>query len=337
MGNTECAGCCHVERSIPAATLVLTPRDKCSTGDGSQLPDTLARGSFLSSALYSSECASLDTNRFSGQEDYRASGSFREQRGTYPTRMAVRGLASVLTGIHSHDQKGCLNSPQCYTTSSTEADSPLHHKYAPNGLDKRLADNATTVGSVTSSPKLGSDIEIEEVCNDFSDISFQLDTTPVLGEGMYLTFSPVASGSMYLNWSREAVPNALCYGKPATSVPNFRYNTAQRKQELSCGIQRTKTGLAAAWCSFLKMARQHQSTVWLLPAPNAYPIHVFLMKRNNKIIKLLPNRRLTLTSDIIAVAAVPQPEVFLGISQMDAIIFLQQAGATEGGWGLNFG
>lgn len=203
----------------------------------------------------------------------------------------------------------------------------------------KKASDSTTEGSVTSlSPKLGPDMMEDDLLDSFDNlntITFQCDPRLIVDEGIYLTFSPVANGTMHLNWSRQPLFDALAYAKPATPVPSFRYNNTQRKEELSTGVQRSKTGIASAWCSFLKVARQYQSTVWLLPNPNVHAVHVFVMKRNNKLLRLVPNRGLTITGDIVAVAAVPQVQTFLGINQMDATVFLQQANTAEGGWGLS--
>jgi hypothetical protein len=156
------------------------------------------------------------------------------------------------------------------------------------------------------------------------------------GEGMYLTYSSVRNGSIYINWSRKCVLDALCYAKPSTPVPLFRYNTCQRKQPLVTNVHLSKASLSSAWCSFFKIARQHVSTVLLLKKTSTRNVDIFFVDTESRIVRLQKGKPITLDHNYVAVAVTPSSDTLAGVNRMHTTLFIQHINATCGGSALTF-
>lgn len=85
-------------------------------------------------------------------------------------------------------------------------------------------------------------------------------------KGCYLTISPEAEGTLWLNWSENHVDGAFMFFRPKKKVPAFRYKRNRGREELTrqCGGVRKKR-LYAGYIEFFKLAQHFCADLYIYP------------------------------------------------------------------------
>lgn len=66
-----------------------------------------------------------------------------------------------------------------------------------------------------------------------------------------MMYSPDSHGTLYLQWSKEPVQEALAFFEPGKVVPGFKFTTNHGKQQLQKGTD-DKLKFYDGWGAFLK-------------------------------------------------------------------------------------
>jgi len=88
-----------------------------------------------------------------------------------------------------------------------------------------------------------------------------------LGAGCYLYSTEENGGTVYLQWSKVPINDALAYLNCRKATPGFKFTTKGGKSELKRGLRGPLIkNYYQAWCEFVRLGVQQEADIVLLPA-----------------------------------------------------------------------
>mmetsp|Transcript_7394 Transcript_7394/g.16370 ORF Transcript_7394/g.16370 Transcript_7394/m.16370 type:complete len:167 (+) Transcript_7394:3-503(+) len=159
------------------------------------------------------------------------------------------------------------------------------------------------------------------------------------GSGCYLTFEEASGGVLFLNWSKERVPNALAYFNPTKNVPAFKFTAHGGKSELirECAGPKVKRFYEGV-TQFVKLAREFQASFHLLNEDEFHlsnmPLQVVLHRKESNAVERCTLKQGYTLADVGAVAALHKAASALEVQTMTQSMFVA-AGESHGA-GLSF-
>ena len=146
--------------------------------------------------------------------------------------------------------------------------------------------------------------------------------------GAYLIFSTESGGLLYLQWSDEAVPNALVYFSPKKTVPQHKKTQNAGRLELMRGIASNKVKMLEGVVHFVKEAAVWDGEVKALD--NQY-FDMWYCQGN--AVKALKVGDSVSVSKIGALAVMPHSNSsFNGIQKIDVGRFVNTATREGAAW-----
>ena len=145
---------------------------------------------------------------------------------------------------------------------------------------------------------------------------------------VYLRFGPEGQGILFAHFTTEdTVVEGLAFFEPRKTIPKFKFTSnggrSEIIREMSGGTGERRKRYYSGWCSFLKMAKQYDGVIVLLPHD--------LPKVDIYLLKDLKVTQMESTSDldnVSVVSVVPSPSSCFAPT-MSALYF-QEVGNRDG-------
>eukprot|EP01071_Lankesteria_metandrocarpae_P001688 Lankesteria_metandrocarpae@DN1776_c0_g1_i1.p1 len=145
-------------------------------------------------------------------------------------------------------------------------------------------------------------------------------------DGAYLTFNPASNGSLFIQWSKETVADALMFASPTKTVPVYKY---KGKTEIVRNMQADKKVWYRGIVEFIKLVRMLESSLQILPAIDDCPMPTRIVCISaNGITKLHPTSEPFPTKSMNAVVAIPRDNSSLDVKSMSVDQFLSKGTAV---------
>ncbi|CDJ51079.1 hypothetical protein, conserved [Eimeria brunetti] len=144
-------------------------------------------------------------------------------------------------------------------------------------------------------------------------------------EGAYLSFDTASQGTLFLTWSKHALPSSLMHFTPRKAVPSFKYSTNQGRTELIRNCQGDSKRYYQGWCAFLKAVKAFDGEVTLIEPGGPLKTQVWLHRSDsNEVIKMETGQAYELNG-VDGVAATPLESAALQAKTLTLNLFKEKA------------